>query len=87
MSGRGTIVEDIENIKASMLKSMLSYGFISANILAGAKVNETGQLLSDTQSAAAHYLTPLNNANMIPEFWLQERSIESIWRIPDGRIG
>ena len=68
MAGRGTIMED--NVKASKLHVEPMYFCMTSCQLAGAKVIETKQPLSDTQSAAAHclkflgkrlHLTPLNN--------------------------
>ena len=49
-------MEDIENIKASKLNQRHSLWLFISKILTGAKVNETEQPLSDTQSAAAHCL-------------------------------
>ena len=64
VAGKGTIMED--NVKASKLHVEPMYFCMTC----GAKVIETEQPLSDTQSAAAHclnflgkrlHLTPLNN--------------------------
>ena len=65
------------------------------NILKGAKVSETEQPPSDTQSAAAHclklpgkklYLTPLNNAKRFRNFGYKKGALKA-FEAADGRIG